>query len=251
MTDKKRTLTINGTPITIAYHESVAMVDLMAEGDWEPELFRIFNRFLKPDRSYVDVGAFIGTSVVYGAQLARHCYAIEPNPLSYRYLVENTDGNPVIRDKVTRFEGCLWDKAGRLRLGAPVKPHGSSASLLKPESPVSWQVSAVTLEQFLAFFGASDVNFIKMDIEGAEEFVIPQILSYLRRDRPTLMLSLHTFNFSQPAETVRTLIECIDHYKYLYLRDGSLADRDELRRCIDMETHQSRCSDIIATDELW
>ena len=127
MADKVRTLTLNGKPFTLVAHESVEIVDLMIAGGWEPSLFPIFDRFLRQDRSYVDAGAFVGTSVVYGALLARHCYAIEPNPLAYRYLVENTEGNAAIRGKVTRFEGCIWDRPGRVRLGAPVKPHGAAA----------------------------------------------------------------------------------------------------------------------------
>jgi FkbM family methyltransferase len=251
MADKVRTLTINGKAFTLVAHESVDIVDAMIAGRWEPGLLSIFERFLRPDRSYVDAGAFIGTSVVYGAQLARHCYAIEPNPLAYRYLVDNTEGNAEIRAKVTRFEGCLWDRPGRVRLGAPVKPHGAAASLLKPHSPVSWLVTAVTFEDFLRFYDASDVNFIKMDIEGAEEVVIPQMAAYLARERPAIFVSLHAFNFADPAASLNRIIDSLDHYRYIYLRDGTIADRDELRRGVAMEEYTSRCADIIATDEPW
>jgi FkbM family methyltransferase len=251
MPDRKLSVTLNGNALKLAAHDSILIVDMLVEGQWEPHLFRIFDRFLRPDRSYVDAGAFIGTSVMYGAQLARHCYAIEPNPLAYRYLVENTEGNNEIRDKVTRFEGCIWDHAGRMRLGAPVKPHGTAASLLKPDSLVSWLVTAVTLEDFLGFFGATDVNFIKMDIEGAESVVIPQMAGYLARERPGILLSLHAFYFADRLATINRILDSLDHYRYLYLRDGTLADRSELRRGVGMEDYTSRCSDIIASDEPW
>jgi FkbM family methyltransferase len=251
MSDKTRIVNLHGRLLTLVGHEAIELLDLVAKGQWEPHLFHIFDRFLRPDRSYVDAGAFIGTSVLYGAQLARHCYAVEPNPLAYRYLIENTDGNSEIRDKVTRFEGCIWDRCGRVQLGAPVKPYGSAASLLKPDSPVSWPVTAATLESLLGFFGATDVNFIKMDIEGAESAVIPQMAGYLTRERPTIFLSLHAFNFPDRLGSINRILHSLDHYRYIYLRDGSLADRDELHRAVGMKDHTSRCADIVASDELW
>jgi len=251
MADKIRNVTLGGQSLTLVGHESILLIDLLADGVWEPHLFSIFKRFLRPDRSYVDVGAFIGTSVMYGAQLARHCYAIEPNPLTYRYLIENTQNNIEIRDKVTRFEGCISDRTGLIRLGAPVKPYGSAASILKPDSPVSWLVTAVTFEEFLHFFGASDVSFIKMDIEGAESVVIPQMAEYLKRERPTILLSIHAFDFVDVPSSLELIIDSLDHYKYIYLRDGTVADRDELRKGVGMETHTSRCSDLVASDEQW
>ena len=226
-TDIRRTIALNGQSMSLVGHESIVLVEMMARGEWEPHLFRIFDRYLRPDRGYVDVGAFIGTSVMYGAQLARHCWCIEPNPLVYRYLVENCVANPIIRDKVTRFEGCLWDHPGTLRLGAPVKPYGSAASLRKPEAATAWEVRAVTFEMFLEFYSIQDLNFIKMDIEGAESVVLPQMAGYLRRERPTILVSVHAFDFQDRAAELAAVIDSLDHYRHLYLRDGEReADED-------------------------
>lgn len=251
MADNRRTVTLNGHPMTLVGHESIQLVDLLADGQWEPHLFDIFSRYLRADRSYVDVGAFIGASVMYGAQLARHCYAIEPNPLVYGYLIENTLGNAVIRDRVTRFEGCIWDRNGTVRLGAPVKPFGSTASLRAETACASWPVQAVTFEAFVELFGVRDLNFIKMDIEGAEAVVLPHMAGYLRRERPTVLVSLHAFGFADRRTEVANIVAALEHYRFLYLRDGTRVDPDVLRRCEGMESPSAPCSDILATDEPW
>lgn len=251
MADIRRTVTLNGRAMTLVGHESIEMVDLVATGRWEPHLYDIFDRYLRPDRSYADVGAFIGTSVMHGAQRARHCYAIEPNPLVYRYLLENTVGNEAIRDRVTRFEGCIWDRNGPVRLGAPVKPHGSRASLLAAAADVSWLVQAVTFESFLGMFAVRDLNFIKMDIEGAEAVVLPQMADYLRRERPTILVSLHAFDFADPPAALAGIVDALAHYRHLYLRDGTAADPAALRRGEGMESPSAPCADVIATDEPW
>jgi hypothetical protein len=103
----------------------------------------------------------------------------------------------------------------------------------------------------LVFFGATDVNFIKMDIEGAESVVIPQMVDYLTRERPTILLSLHAFNFPDRLASVNRILDSLDHYQYIHLRDGTLADRNELRSGVGMEDHTSRCADIIASEEPW
>jgi FkbM family methyltransferase len=251
MADNRRTVTLNGRVMTLVGHESIQLVDLLADGQWEPHLFDIFDRYLRSDRSYVDVGAFIGASVMHGAQLARHCYAIEPNPLVYRYLVENTLDNVAIRDRVTRFEGCIWDRNGTVRLSAPVKPFGSTASLQAGTACASWPVQAVTFESFLRFFGVTDLNFIKMDIEGAESVVLPQMADYLRRERPTVLVSVHAFGFDDRRAQVAGIVDALEHYRYLYLRDGTRVDPAFLRRCEGMESPSAPCSDILATDESW
>lgn len=251
MADKRRTVTLNGQTMTLVGHESIEMVDLVAAGRWEPHLFAIFDRFLRPDRSYVDVGAFIGTSVMHGAQRARHCYAIEPNPLVYRYLIENTVGNEVIRDRVTRFEGCIWSRNGTVRLGAPVKPHGSRASVLAGGAAVAWTVQAVTFEDFLRTFSVADANFIKMDIEGAEAEVLPQMAGYLRRERPTILVSLHAFDFADPPAALAGIVGALEHYRHLYLRDGTRVAPADLLRGAEMDSPAARCADVIATDEPW
>ena len=46
----------------------------VGSGLWEPQTFEVFERFLRPDRSYVDIGAWIGPTVLYGAMLSRRAH---------------------------------------------------------------------------------------------------------------------------------------------------------------------------------
>ena len=65
-------------------------------------------------------------------------------------------------------------------------------------------------------------GFIKMDIEGAESIVLPDMVEFLRQTGPTLFMSLHPHLYGQDARNVllkiyNILSECYDS---LYLPSG-------------------------------
>ena len=60
-------------------------------GVWEPETFKIFDIFLDKNHSYIDLGAWIGPTVLYGCQNAKFCYAVEPDPVAFKNLKNNID----------------------------------------------------------------------------------------------------------------------------------------------------------------
>jgi hypothetical protein len=43
----------------------------------------IFKRLINPQYSYIDMGAWIGPTLLLGCQLAKHCHGIEPDLKSY------------------------------------------------------------------------------------------------------------------------------------------------------------------------
>jgi hypothetical protein len=67
--------------------------------NWEESTFTIFDRFLNTNSSYLDVGAWIGPTILYGAQKAEHVYAIEPDPVAYQELTRNLQLNPSLTSK--------------------------------------------------------------------------------------------------------------------------------------------------------
>ena len=56
---------------------------------WERNTHKIFDKFLDSNHSYIDIGAWIGPTVLYGAQIAKKVYAIEPDPIAFKELEKN------------------------------------------------------------------------------------------------------------------------------------------------------------------
>ena len=84
--------------LTVASGRNDAYWQVIAQGKWEPATFRVFERFIDREHSYIDMGAFVGPTLLYGCQIARRAYGIEPDPIAYAELQQNIDGNRPVTD---------------------------------------------------------------------------------------------------------------------------------------------------------
>ena len=161
------------------------------EDRWEPHTFVILERFLDEKHSYIDIGAWIGPTVLYACQLARMVYALEPDPVAHAELLANLELNRPKTDNVTAVQQCLAPQDGTVAFGSRSEAGDSMSSLLFGQEATSWNVEGITFERFVQQHEITDCNFIKMDIEGGEYVVLPTMRRYLQKHEPTLYLSLH------------------------------------------------------------
>jgi len=159
-------------------------------GDWEPETFEVLKAHLAPDRDYLDIGAWIGPTVLFGARHARHVWCFEPDPEAFRALAWNLSLNDI--DNVSALPVALSDKAGLARMASFRGGRGDSmTSLLNAKAANAVEVATLGWSDFAAHTDLSGVSLVKMDVEGAEFFLLPQIVAWLREQRPALYLSTH------------------------------------------------------------
>lgn len=209
-----RRIVKNGCAWCVGNHQS-DFWDRVENGDWEPDTYRVFDRFLDARHSCLDIGAWIGPTALYAASRARHCYALEPDPVAFAALRDNVALNPSLAGRISLFQQCVAPACGPVRIGNRTSPAGgdSMSSLLFASSGVSWQAQGVTLETFLAQHAIHDCNFIKMDIEGGEFDVLPAIGGYLADHRPTLYLSLHPNFLPEPQSRVAAVRDALSCYR--------------------------------------
>jgi FkbM family methyltransferase len=230
----------------------------VSSGDWESSTFGIFARFLDREHSYIDIGAWIGPTVLYGCQLAKTAYGLEPDPLAYAELAQNIAVNPSIAGNVRLFNACIAPRSGEVTLGSRGQGNDSTSSLLFAKKKTHWTVKAFSFPDFVREQGITDCNFIKMDIEGGEYELLPTMAEYLRKHRPTLHLSLHPLYLKMRAlgvpgrvlERLRQtskILRCIDFYKHIYDHNGQQLTPRQL-------LWQSRAKvslDVVLTDREW
>ena len=197
----------------------------LANGQWEPNTFKIFSRFLNKDFCYVDIGAWIGPTVLYGSQLSKHCYAIEPDPIAMEILNANISLNHF--KNITFFGGAISNANGKTLIGNYLGlPGDSKSSILFANSNTAWIADCVTLSKFFEMNKIPNCNFIKMDVEGSEILILPEACDFLSSFDHTLYLSLHT-TFFKNNEAMKPIIDCLGHvYKDLYLDDGTKINMD-------------------------
>ncbi len=182
-------------------------------GAWEPETFAVLREHLAPDRDYLDIGAWIGPTVLFGARRARHVWCFEPDPTAFRHLAWNIELNDL--RNVSAFPVALSDGFGVARMASfGGEPGDSMSSLLNAGAAGATDVLTIGWEQLAGAVDLSGVSLVKIDIEGAEFDVLPALLPWLERHRPALFLSTHAPYLAPEAraERMRRLAESLSFY---------------------------------------
>jgi FkbM family methyltransferase len=217
------------------------------DGKWESGTFSVFDRFIDDRHSYIDIGAWIGPTVLYGSQLAKHCYAIEPDPLNFKLLEDNIRLNPGLNDKITLYNGAIWNKNGYATLGS----HGlgyATGSVLKEDLECAINVNCMTFEDFIVHYGIRDCNFVKIDTEGAEIVIMQGMENFIREQKPTIQLSLHPRDYMDLENDSKRILQMIRVYAHIYDTHGNpLSIEDVSGRLMRKE----QPTDIVLTDLTW
>ena len=188
---------------------------------WEPETFKVFDEFLDKNHSYIDIGSYIGPTVLYGSQLAKHCFAIEPDPIAFQELKNNIELNDHLKPHITLSKYCISDSIGTAKFFVPNEKleygGGGSSSLLDWKNKKNfWEVQTTTLQQFIQSFSITDCNFIKIDIEGAEFDLIPSMSGYLKNQKPTLFIEIHLWALKDPMKKLDIMLQTLNGYDHIY-----------------------------------
>lgn len=135
----------------------------------------------------VDLGANIGS---FAIRLFSHCptatvASVEPAKDTFDILQQNKDLNPSLNWLV--FQNGIWESDATLSLFR----RGISISHRVTGGPGDENVSGISLDSLLKCLEWDEVDLIKMDIEGAEEVVIPSALEALRKTR-FLIIEIHS-----------------------------------------------------------
>ncbi len=202
---------LNGEPFKLDPYHSKFWRKASA-GAWEPETFAVLDQYLSPDKDYLDIGAWIGPTVLYGARRARHVWCFEPDPTAFRHLAWNLDLNDI--RNVSAFGVALSDKFGVARMASVRGEPGDSTSSLLHDGAHGTDALTIAWEQFEIANDLSGVSLVKMDIEGAEYAVLPTLIPFLKKYRPTLLLSLHAPLLPEQERLSRTkaLLQSLSFY---------------------------------------
>ena len=154
--------------------------------DWEPETKAVVDRFVDGGL-FVDIGAWVGPVSLWAGARGARVIAAEPDMVAFEHLVDNLRSNHV---GFHAESVAISDRDGVAELGQRTGWGDSMSSLVGPTfDPV--EVECSTLASFLGYYDLTDLQLVKIDIEGAEGLVIPQAEPFLRSLGVPVYLSLH------------------------------------------------------------
>jgi FkbM family methyltransferase len=154
------------------------------------EIKYILPGLIDMDTVFVDVGAYIGLYTVYACRHARRVLAVEPNPMALIYLraniaLNNCHNTIVVPKAISNKKGLV-----ELRVPKPAKRGhvpGKASIVWSFERALRINVEADTLDNVIDEVGLDTVDFIKIDVEGAEGLVIKGSEKTLRKAKALLI----------------------------------------------------------------
>ncbi|MEA2826679.1 MAG: hypothetical protein QOG43_1118 [Actinomycetota bacterium] len=199
-----KTVKIYGRPFTISGGEGDDYYRHIPDGtDITDSVMAAIQPHIRPDAVCLDVGANIGLYALGLSHLAAKgkVYAFEPSPSAYGHLQSNLQVNGA-----TNVEACnlaVSDTVGTVHFHdfsffSAGSFSSDEGSLLSSESygSQSFEAATTTLDEFVADHKIDRVDFIKVDVEGAELSVLAGAEKTLATYRPATVLEFNTFGFA-------------------------------------------------------
>lgn len=221
------------------------MREVCFTGRYEPQETLLMSRLLTQGMTFVDVGANWGYFTLYAAYLVGshgRVISVEADPRAWRVLKANVDRNAL--SQVSLFASAASDVAGTLsmfRYGHETDDAANFgvtiATSSVPHHGSRFDVEARPLDDVLDDADVERVDFLKMDIEGAEARALRGLERRLSRgliDR--ILLELHPAYLQQQGESsdgVITFLEarglCASHIPHSPAAYKRAASRDTSR----------------------
>ncbi len=186
---------------------------LMLDGFWEMWVTEVIAGLIRPGMTVVDCGANLGYYTLIAADrvgAAGRIHAIEPNPALARRLRRTMTINGF--DAITAVHEVALSDAPRdvaFRIPADEPKNGHITYLAAHEVAAHPDCIAVPAVRLDALLGDAPVDFVKIDVEGAEEALWRGMSGILAQGRPLIVLL--EFNLGRYADPAAFLDEVAGH----------------------------------------
>jgi FkbM family methyltransferase len=151
---------------------------------------------VKKGDTVIDCGGFWGDTALYFSSKAGNTgkvYTFEFIPGNLKFLKNNLEQNPKISANIQLVPHPVWETSN-LNVYYIDKGAASRVTMTAPEEKAQI-IKSKSIDTLVEEEGIEKVDFIKMDIEGAEPFALKGAEQTLRRFKPTLAIAIyHSLN---------------------------------------------------------
>lgn len=165
--------------------------------NWENETFNILDNFLSPDKIFIDIGAWVGTTSLYGSRKSKYVYSIEADKLSFNDLSKNMNNNcnnnyTLINKAIYHIDNCSVNFGKNLYLNNSVLNDSTSHIYTNnQESDAFYEIETITIFKILETVDINNIGLIKVDIEGGEEYILSDLYNIHTKYNIPVYISFH------------------------------------------------------------
>jgi FkbM family methyltransferase len=180
--------------------EAVNEADLVRDtSDWHLPLKHeaLYSaQFMKGGRTFIDIGAHVGTWALRLATVFERVICFEPDPRAYEALRKNVELAGL--DNVEVVPKAVSDRTGKATIN--LYPNPCTNSMLtadqsgrhaEQDGAVPTEVETVSLDDYCAEHEVHDVDMVKIDAEGAELLIVPGAIDTFWANRPDFWIEMH------------------------------------------------------------
>ncbi|CAN5640169.1 hypothetical protein BH10BDE1_BH10BDE1_11300 [soil metagenome] len=160
---------------------------ILKYGEYDAELCKLVKSFLPAQAVCIDIGANIGfwTNFLISECKAAKVFSIEPEPRNLNLFRENVKLNSS-DDRVQLFANAVGDQPGELSLFLSDDNAGDHQLYDSKEGRQQIKVDVKRVDDLI---GDQKIDFIKMDVQGFEPYVVGGMLRILEKNRDVVMLT--------------------------------------------------------------
>jgi FkbM family methyltransferase len=188
----------------------------------------VFLRGIKEGDIVFDVGANIGEfTILLSHVVGPHgkVHAFEPVPETFQKLSQNIAKSP-LKNQVVLNRCALSDHLGNAKIYVPISDlpfSGDTEASLTGHTSVCWESQQVkcfdchldTLDNYVEINHIDKIDFVKLDVEGAEMLVLRGMKNILQSPSPPmLMLEAFPFWMKDFGFSVTNLFQLLTEYGY-------------------------------------
>ena len=194
---------------------------ILAFGSYESALHRYIGANVCRGATCLDVGANTGAISLHlgrkvGPEGKVHCF--EPVPHILERLRRNIEKN-FLADVIQAHGVALSDRVGKQDMALATKSHtnqGMSSLVEFGHGDLTERatIATTTLDSFVAEHEITSVDFIKIDIQGAEPFFLKGAHNTLQSFGPQLIMEMAPGSLADAGYTNRDLVEMLHSLNY-------------------------------------
>ncbi len=194
--------------------------------EYEKEDSAMLLKLVDDGMTFLDIGANLGW---YGLHVAKiypnsRVFAFEPIKRTYGFLRDNIQINKL--ENISAFSyGLFSESEERIFYADPEILGAASTSPTAGDQGIEHRCLVRKMDEVLADFH-SGADFLKIDVEGAELFVLEGGIETIRTSKPIIfaeMLRKHAANFNYHPNDIIELLAG-ENYRCFYSRNGKLIE---------------------------
>lgn len=188
------------TPVKAEDHKKI-LFHYYQEGPYENESVQINKGDI-----VIDAGANMGIFSLLAAKKGAKVYSFEPQPYFYSILCKNIALN-YLNNKIEPLCYAISDRRGEFTMYVD-KENLLSASIIIERGKDSCNVHCISIDQWVEDDNIPRIDFIKVDIEGAERLLLSGARKSIIKWKPKLAIS--SYHYTDDPLVIKEIIRSFD-----------------------------------------